>query len=242
MNALQRDIDHAVDILKQGGVVAFPTDTVYGLGADAFNSEAVARTYEIKGRPKDRPLPLLIADVERSTALVKPIPGIARFLARRFWPGGLTLVLSKADRMPAHLSAGEGIAIRVPDHPVCRALLQGLSGPMIGTSANLSGRPSALTADEVSLQLGERVDSIVNGGECPGGRESTVVDVRGQTPVVLREGIIPSYEIDKVCQEYLRLHEGREDAGAPGTPGGPDTRGLSCLYSNQSTSAGGSGL
>lgn len=188
-------------------MVAFPTDTVYGLGADAFNSAAVARIYDVKGRPRDRQLPLLIADVERLTALASPIPGIAWFLARRFWPGGLTLVLPKADSLPTHLAPGPSIAVRVPDHPVCLAIIEGLSKPIIGTSANPSGQPSALNADEVAQQLGGKVDFIVDGGKCPGGRESTVVDVSGQWPLILRAGIIPSCEIDRACQEYLGLNE-----------------------------------
>jgi L-threonylcarbamoyladenylate synthase len=206
MGVSQREIEKGVKILRKGGVIAFPTDTVYGLGADAFNSTAVERIYEIKNRPKHRQLPLLIAGVERLTTLVDPIPEIAWFLAKRFWPGGLTLVLSKTDSLPVYLVPGPTIAVRVPDHPVCLALIQRLGNPIIGTSANISGQPAALTANEVEQQLGEKIDLIINGGKCPGGKESTVVDVTRESPTILRQGIIPSHEIDKVYKEYLEVN------------------------------------
>ena len=206
MGILQREIEKGVKILQKGGVIAFPTDTVYGLGADAFNSTAVERIYEIKNRPKHRQLPLLIADVERLATLAEPIPEIAWFLARRFWPGGLTLVLSKTDSLPAYLAPGPTMAVRVPNHPVCLALIQHLGNPIIGTSANVSGQPAALTAEEVGQQLGGKIDFIINGGKCPGGKESTVVDVTHESPIILRQGIIPSYEIDKAYKEYLELN------------------------------------
>lgn len=206
MGVLQREIEKGVKILQKGGVIAFPTDTVYGLGADAFNSTAVERIYEIKNRPKHRQLPLLIADVEQLTTLAKPIPEIAWFLARRFWPGGLTLVLSKTDSLPVYLASGPTMAVRVPNHPVCLALIQHLGNPIIGTSANISGQPTALTAEEVGQQLGGKIDLIINGGKCPGGKESTVVDVTHEAPVILRQGIIPLYEIDKAYKEYLEVN------------------------------------
>jgi L-threonylcarbamoyladenylate synthase len=203
MGVLQREIEKGVEILQKGGVIAFPTDTVYGLGADAFNSTAVERIYEIKNRPKHQQFPLLIADVKQLTALAEPIPEIAWFLARRFWPGGLTLVLPKTDSVPAYLASGLTIAVRIPDHPVCQALIQHVGNPIIGTSANTSGQPAALTAAEVRQQLGGRIDLVINGGKCPGGKESTVVDVTPEAPVILRQGIIPSHEVDKAYKEFL---------------------------------------
>jgi len=202
----QREIEKGVRILKEGGVIVFPTDTVYGLGADACNSGAVERIYEIKNRPNNQQLPLLIADTSQLTAMAGEIPGIAWFLAERFWPGGLTLVLPKADSLPAYLAPGRSIAIRVPNHPVCLALIQHLGNPIIGTSANISGQPPALTADEVGQQLGEKIDFIINGGKCPGGKESTIVDVNSQEPVILRRGLIPAHEIDKAYKEYLEVN------------------------------------
>jgi L-threonylcarbamoyladenylate synthase len=203
MGILQGEIEKGVKILQMGGVIAFPTDTVYGLGADAFNTTAVGKIYEIKKRPKHRQLPLLIADVEQLTTLAKPISEIAWFLARRFWPGGLTLVLSKTDSLPVHLASGHTIAVRIPNHPVCLALIQHLGNPVIGTSANISGQTPALTAEEVGQQLGGKIDFIINGGKCPGGKESTVADVTCESLVILRQGIIPSHEIDNAYKEYL---------------------------------------
>ncbi|MFW6118133.1 MAG: L-threonylcarbamoyladenylate synthase [Chloroflexota bacterium] len=201
MGFLQREIEKGVKILQKGGVIAFPTDTVYGLGSDAFNSTAVERIYEIKNRPKHRQLPLLIADIEQLITLADPIPEIAWFLARRFWPGGLTLVLSKTNSLPVYLAPGPTIAVRFPDHPICLAIIQQSGNPIIGTSANISGQPAALTAEEVGQQLGGKVDFIINGGKCPGGNESTVVDVTHESPIILRQGIIPSHDIDRAYRK-----------------------------------------
>ena len=199
----QLQIEKGVAILRRGGVIAFPTDTVYGLGAAAFNSRAVKRIYTIKNRPEDRQFPLLIADVDSLTAMAEPIPEIARFLAGQFWPGGLTLVIPRKDSVPRHLASGPTIAVRIPDHPVCLALIRRLGNPLIGTSANVSGQPAALTAEEVRQALGEKIDLIIDGGRCPGGKESTVVNATQEPPTVLREGVIPAGEIDKAYREYL---------------------------------------
>ena len=199
---LQEQVKRGIKILKEGGIVAFPTDTVYGLGADAFNPKAVGRIYEVKKRPRHLPLPLLIADISQMTVVAQPPPGIALFLARRFWPGGLTLVLPKAASLPLYLTKSPTVAVRVPNHWVCLTLIQCLEKPIIGTSANLSGKPSILTADEVKQQLGGKVDFIIDGGQCSGGRESTIVDVRGEVPVILRQGIIPKREIEESYKEY----------------------------------------
>ena len=206
LDVLQREIEKGVNILQKGGVIAFPTDTVYGLGADAFNAAAVRRIYQIKTRPKRLQLPLLIADIEQLTVLARPIPQIAQLLARRFWPGGLTLVLPKTVSVPAHVAPGPTIAVRIPDHPVCMALIRRLGNPIIGTSANISGQPAALTAQEVGQQLGEAIDFIINGGKCTGGKESTVVDVTRESPIILRQGIIPAGDIDKIYKEYLEAY------------------------------------
>jgi len=205
MDAMRRQIERGIEVLKKGGVIAFPTDTVYGLGADAFNAGAVDRIYDIKGRPRDRQFPLLIADIGSLAVLAGEIPGMARFLAGRFWPGGLTMVFPVAPSLPAHLAGGPGIAVRIPDHPVCLALIRGLGKPVIGTSANPSGQQAALTAVDVRQQLEDRIDWIIDGGRCPGGKESTVVDVTGKAPVILREGILPAHEIEIAYAEYLEV-------------------------------------
>jgi L-threonylcarbamoyladenylate synthase len=203
MGVSQREIEKGVKILQKGGVIAFPTDTVYGLGADVFNTRAVERVYEIKNRPKNQQFPLLIADAEQLTTLAEPIPEITWLLAGRFWPGGLTLVLSKKDSLPAYIASGPTVAVRVPNHPVCLALIEGLGNPITGTSANTSGQPAALTAAEVGQQLVGKIDLIINGGKCPGGKESTIVDITRLPPTILRHGIIPSHEIDKAYKEYV---------------------------------------
>jgi len=198
-------IDRAIEILKTGGVIAFPTDTVYGLGSDAFNIEAVERIYRVKQRPRHLPLPVLLADSSQLASIVDSVSGIAQFLTRRFWPGGLTLVLPKKSSLPDIITAGsDKVAVRVPGHAVPLALIRGLGAPVIGTSANVSDEPSPVTAEEVQQQLGGQIDLIIDMGKCPGGLESTVVDVTGRTPVILRQGIIPEQEIKKACQEYAR--------------------------------------
>ena len=212
MNALQEQVRKGVKILKQGGIVAFPTDTVYGLGADIFNPKAVERIYEVKKRPRRLPFPLLLGDISQVT-VVAQASEIAWFLARRFWPGGLTLILPKAASLPAYLAKGITVAIRIPNHPVCLALIRYLGSPIIGTSANISGEPSALTADEVRKQIGQGIDFIIDGGRCPGGGESIIVDVTKGVPAILRQGIIPQREIEEAYEEY---QQGRQIASCSG--------------------------
>jgi len=202
---MQRQIEGGIEILKNGGVIAFPTDTVYGLGADAFNAGAVDRIYDIKGRPRDRRFPLLIADMESLAVLAGGFSSLACFLAARFWPGGLTMVLPAVASLPVHLGTGPGIAVRIPHHSVCLALIRGLGNPVIGTSANPSGHRPALTTAEVRQHFAGKVECIIDGGRCPGGTESTVVDVTGRSPVILREGIIPTHEIERAYGEYLEV-------------------------------------
>ena len=197
---IQKQVEEGISILKRGGIVAFPTDTVYGLGACASNEQAVERVYELKERPRNMALPLLLANVSQIGEVAENVPQIAWLLARHFLPGALTLVLPKSDSLPDIVTAGGGtIAVRIPAHPVPVALAEGLGAPIIGTSANLSGKPSALTADEVYSQFGDSIDLIINGGRCPGGRESTIVDATGETLVILREGAIAGEALERVC-------------------------------------------
>mgnify|MGYP001154720259 CR=1 FL=1 len=201
MDASQEQVEKGVKTLREGGVIAFPTDTVYGLGADAFNPKAVERIYEIKNRPEGMSFPLLIADIAQLSTVAEPPSEIAWFLARRFWPGGLTLVLPKADSLPPHLAKGSTVGVRIPNHPICLTLIKCLGGPIIGTSANLSGKASSLTAYEVKQQLGDKIDLIIDGGKCPGGNESTIVDVSSGVPVILRQGLIPQHEIEEALKK-----------------------------------------
>jgi L-threonylcarbamoyladenylate synthase len=197
---IQEQIERGISILRQGGLVAYPTDTVYGLGACANLPQTVERVYKVKERPRNMPLPLLLADVSQITRVAEPVPPIAWLLIHSFLPGALTLVLPKSSSIPDIITAGgTTIAIRVPAHPVPVALAEGLGTPIVGTSANLSSMPSPLTAEEVYSQLGDKIDWIIDGGRCPGGRESTIVDVTGEVPVLLREGAISKEELEQAC-------------------------------------------
>ena len=184
-------VDRAVELLANGELVAFPTDTVYGVGADAFQPKAVSKLFEAKIRPADKPVALLVAPEYDLGIIARELPPEAEVLARRFWPGGLTLVLWRSRAVPDAVTAGgPTVGIRVPDHPVALALIRGLGAPLAATSANLSGRPSPLTAEDVVGQLGDRISLVLDGGRCPGGVESTVLDLTTPTPVVRRSGAI----------------------------------------------------
>lgn len=202
---IERQIELAVEILKSGGIVAFPTDTVYGLGADLSNEQAVKKIYRVKKRSHKLPLPVLLSDRLDLSKVASVVPERAWLLAEAFLPGGMTLVLLKSPVVPGTVTAGgDTIAVRVPDHTVPISLIRGLGAPLIGTSANLSGKPSPITAQEVYEQLGDGVDLIIDGGRCPGGIESTVIDVSKEEPVLIREGAVRMEEIVKVCGPLLR--------------------------------------
>ena len=196
---IEEQVERGVAILRRGGIVAFPTDTVYGLGVSAYNEPAVKRLYRLKQRPEARPLPILVADMVQMTEVAGVLPPVARKLADSFLPGALTLVLPRSARVPDVITGGKTVAVRIPAHPVAIALIRGLGSPIVGTSANLSGRPSALTAEEVYSQFGDRLGLVIDGGRCPGGRESTIVDVTGEKPRVLREGAISRQQLEQVC-------------------------------------------
>ena len=190
-------IPRALEVLKHGGLVAFPTDTVYGVGALAFNALAVESIYAAKDRPDEKAIPILLGGPEDLDKVTTDIPSIAAKLAARFWPGPLTLVVPKHPNLPEVVSAMPTVGVRVPDHPVSRALLQA-AGPMAVTSANLSGQDSPKTAVEVSHQLNGRISLILDGGETPGGVPSTVVNCMGTEPVILREGPVSMKDIQFV--------------------------------------------
>ena len=202
---LPQEIARAIEVLRRGGVVAFPTDTVYGLGASIFLPRAVERVFELKGRSRHQPLPVLVGGLDQVLRLAS-LPPQAVALAERFWPGALTLVLAALEAVPELVTAGSGkVAVRQPHHPTPLALIAGLGVPITGTSANLSGHPPARTAEEVRGQMKEKIDLVLEGGPTPGGRESTVVDLTGQAPLVLREGAIPQKEIEKCLGAALEV-------------------------------------
>lgn len=186
-------------ILAAGGLVAFPTETVYGLGADARNPDAVARIFTAKGRPTDHPLICHIASVDDLAPLVAEVTPAARALADAFWPGPLTLVMPRSAAVPDAVTGGrDTVAIRVPDHPVALALLRAFGGPVAAPSANRFGRPSPTRADDVRDELGDAVDLVLDGGPCAIGVESTVLDLASDPPQVLRPGGISADDIARV--------------------------------------------
>ena len=180
----------ALEVLRSDEVVAFPTDTVYGVGAYAFHSEAVQRLYVAKDRSEEKAIPLLIAKADDLSLVASEVSDIVRWLAARFWPGGLTLVVPRHPRVLTAVSPGPTVAVRMPAHPFVLDLIAALGAPLAATSANISGQPSPTTAAEVVAQLGGRIPLILDGGPCPGGIPSTVVDVTVDPPVVLRHGAI----------------------------------------------------
>ena len=193
-------LHEAGDILKNGGLVAFPTETVYGLGADAFNSAAAERIYEAKGRPSDNPLIVHIADRESLDRLLKDprdeAAQTARRLADAFWPGPLTMVLNKTDDLPAQTTGGlKTVAVRLPAHETARSLIRAAGGFVAAPSANLSGKPSPTCAAHCIADLDGRVDMIIDGGDCEIGLESTIVDVTQAVPEILRPGKITRQEL-----------------------------------------------
>jgi len=187
-------IQVALNILKSGGLIAFPTDTVYGVGSLAFNGKAVESIYAAKDRPVEKAIPILIGDTDDLTKVASSVPDMAKKFSARFWPGPLTLIVPKLPTLPEAVSATDTVAVRVPNHQVARTLLRA-AGPMAVTSANISGKPSPSTADEVSAQLGSRIALIIDGGRTPGGVPSTLVDCTGTKPVILRDGPISLQEL-----------------------------------------------
>lgn len=191
---------HAVQVLLEGGLVAFPTDTYYALGAAALNGEAVARVFAAKRRPPTDPVPVFVADIGQWRMLVSDLPEIALRLAERFWPGPLTIVCRRAPHLPPLLSGGgETIGVRQPGAVIAVALCRALGMPITGTSANTHGFSPPVTAIEVGMDLGGRVDLVLDGGTCPGGHPSTVVDITRTPPVILRAGGVTADELREVA-------------------------------------------
>ncbi len=186
------DLESGVKRLKNGGVVAIPTDTLYGLAADVFSRSAIDRVFAVKGRPKDLALPVLVSNWDQVVKISKNLPSPAQSLANRFWPGGLTLVVEKADGLPEQLTAGgPTVAVRMPAHPVPIHLIDRLGSPITGTSANISGGPDIPSLVELTDQLGDMVDHVIETGPEPKGIASTIIDITIGIPKLLRQGVIP---------------------------------------------------
>jgi L-threonylcarbamoyladenylate synthase len=207
----------ASGILRSGGLVAFPTETVYGLGADAFNGPAVKKVFEVKGRPADNPLIVHIAAYDQLATLTDELPRAGKLLSESFWPGPLTLVVNGSNRLPDIVTAGlDTVAIRMPDNPVTLELIRGLGSPIVGPSANISGGPSPTTAQHVYDDLNGKIDLILDAGPARIGVESTVVDVTSQPPLILRFGGLTRERIEQCVGP---VQTGEEDSLLRRSPG-----------------------
>lgn len=210
------DIERGVEILRSGGLVAFATETVYGLGADATNPSAVDKIFAAKGRPATNPLIVHVADFDIAKRFVAAWPQSAERLARTFWPGPLTMVLPKSEQIVPAVTAGLAtVGIRCPDHPIALELLRGFSGPVAAPSANRSNRVSPTTAEHVRQELGTRVDLILDGGPCRVGIESTVVDLTSSTPTILRPGGIGRAQLEEILGPVEHRQDDSSDSSAP---------------------------
>ncbi|MCR4437105.1 MAG: L-threonylcarbamoyladenylate synthase [Clostridiales bacterium] len=209
-------LEYAAEVIRAGGLVAFPTETVYGLGANALDERAVKKIFEAKGRPSDNPLIVHIAQRSEADGLVKNKPAYASILMERFWPGPLTLIMDKADVVPRTTTAGLGtVAVRMPSHPVALALIRRSGLPIAAPSANTSGRPSPTCARHVIDDLYGKVDIIIDGGSAAVGLESTVLDITVSPPVILRPGGITPEELEKGLGSVVGIDPGLLRKPAP---------------------------
>ncbi len=208
-------------IIRRGGLVGFPTETVYGLGADALNGQACRRVFEAKGRPQDNPLIVHVASPSDVMNLTAKLPPLAEACMRLFWPGPLTLVVPKSELVPDEVTAGlNTVGIRMPDHPVALALIRAAGVPIAAPSANLSGRPSPTQAKHVLEDLAGKIEAVLDGGACRVGVESTVLDLTGANPVILRPGGISREQLAEALEVPVAIDPGLHDQSAtPRAPG-----------------------
>ena len=195
----------AVEFLKSGGIVAVPTDTVYGLGADPFNANAVQRLYMLKGRPDGKPIPLVLSSVDDVHRVAQNLPDYFFHLTNRFWPGGLTIIVEAKDLLPVLTADGNTVGVRIPNNPLLLKILQTFGGPVAITSANLSGEPPATSAQDIGEELASRIDMIVDGGKTPGPIPSTVYDISVSPPLIRRHGVISEEALAKELVCYNKL-------------------------------------
>ncbi|MBM3236582.1 threonylcarbamoyl-AMP synthase [Candidatus Poribacteria bacterium] len=211
-NNFHESISRAVSVLDLGGIVAFPTDTVYGVGVDAFNPKAVEKIYAAKGRQKNKPLPVLVASFNDVLKISANLPPVFEKLATAFWPGALTIVVEANSALPAEITAGRNtVGVRMPDNPIALKLIENFGNPLATTSANISGEREAVTAEEVQVSLGDKIEMILDGGATipsfsplsqreKGGIVSTVLDLSVTPPVIRRRGQIAAGQIaDVLC-------------------------------------------
>ncbi len=219
-----KELGEAAQIIKEGGLVAFPTETVYGLGADGLKEEAAKKIYAAKGRPSDNPLILHIADVEALEELSSKVPQSAYDLAAKFWPGPLTMILNKSEKVPYGTTGGlNTVAIRMPNDPIALALIEKSGAYIAAPSANTSGRPSPTTAKHVMDDLSGKIDMVVDGGQVGIGIESTIIDLTGECPTILRPGYITKSMLEEVVGEVRLdaaiLKENKDKNLRPKAPG-----------------------
>lgn len=202
----EKMIARAAEILAGGGIIAYPTETFYGLGADATNPKAIEKIFVVKGRNFKNPISLIIGKSDDVYALVKDVPEPAEKLMAAFWPGALTIVFAASDKVSPLLTAGSGkIGLRVSSHPLALKIVRKLNKPLTATSANQSGAPECSLASEVTDQIGDKIDAIVDGGKTKGGKASTLIDVTCDPPVILREGAISSEAIHGIINQEPAL-------------------------------------
>ncbi|MBM3143171.1 MAG: threonylcarbamoyl-AMP synthase [Chloroflexi bacterium] len=214
---LKEELRRAGEAIRQGQLVVFPTETVYGLGANACDAQAIARVFQVKGRPRFDPLIVHIADIAQTESLVEEFPAAARRLAENFWPGPLTLILPKNNRIPEIVTAGlPGVALRMPDNQLAMALIRESGVPIAAPSANPFGYISPTTADHVREQLGEKVSVILDGGPCRVGVESTIVSFVDEQPRILRPGGIPMEEIERIIGPVGQIEQEQRRPMSPG--------------------------
>ncbi len=194
-------LEIATVTLQNGGLIAFPTDTVYGLACDAFNTVAIEEIYQIKGRDFAKAIPIMVGEFDQILKVAEVVDERSKILIDHFWPGALTVILPKRQELPYRVSQSSTIGIRMPDHPFCLDLLR-KTGPLAVTSANLSGNPDALSANDVIRQLNEKIQIIIDGGKSTGGMPSTIVDCSMRPARIIREGAIQSAEILGLIGEY----------------------------------------
>ena len=221
-NIDKKEIKKQSELLKEGKTVIFPTETVYGLGANALDENAVSKIYEAKGRPSDNPLIVHIYDKKQVSDLAQDINKNAEIIMEKFWPGPITIILKKKDIVPMRTSGGlNTVAIRMPSNPIAKALLEEVKLPIAAPSANISGRPSPTRAKHVYEEMNNRVDGIILGGDCIFGLESTVLDLTNNVPTILRPGSITKEDLEAVIGEVnidpaLEKKEDNIKAKAPG--------------------------
>lgn len=215
-----KEIQDAAKLLQEGEVVAFPTETVYGLGANALSNESVAKIFEAKGRPSDNPLIVHISDLEQIDQVICCVPYTARKLTEAFWPGPLTVILPKSEEVAEKVTAGlDTVAVRMPSHPVAQALINAAGVPIAAPSANLSGKPSPTSAGHVLEDMNGRIAGLVDGGPTGVGVESTVVDTTSGQVVLLRPGGITREQLEEVLGDKVIDPSPTDEGGAPKSPG-----------------------